>query len=65
MKNWQKYIEINPLIRSGKSCVIDTRITVSDVLDSLVTGMTFKEIINDFPILNEEKILSVLSYTAN
>ena len=65
MKNWQKYIEINPLIRSGKSCVIDTRITVSDVLNSLATGMTFKEIINDFSILNEEKILSVLSYTAN
>ncbi len=65
MKNWQKYIEINPLVRSRKSCVIDTRITVSDLLDSLASGMSYIEIINNFPILKEFKKLAVLSCPAN
>ena len=32
MENWQKYISINPEIRSGKPYVSGTRISVSDIL---------------------------------
>jgi len=64
MENWQKYISINPEIRSGKPCISDTRITVSDVLSYLASGMTFEEIIEDFPSLNKEKIIASLSFAA-
>jgi uncharacterized protein (DUF433 family) len=56
MENWQKYISINPKIRSGKPCISGTRITVSDVLSYLASGMSMEEIIEDFPTLNKEKI---------
>ena len=64
MENWQKYISINPEIRSGKPCVTGTRITVSDVLSYLAAGMSIEEIIQDFPSLNKEGIIATLSFAA-
>lgn len=64
MENWQKYISINPEIRSGKPCVSGTRITVSDVLSYLAAGMSMDEIIEDFPSLDKEKITATLSFAA-
>jgi len=64
MENWQKYISINPEIRSGKPCISGTRITVSDVLSYLASGMSMEEIIVDFPSLNKEKIIATLSFAA-
>ena len=64
MENWQKHISINPKIRSGKPCVSGTRITVSDVLSYLASGMSIEEIILDFPALNKEKIMAALSFAA-
>ena len=65
MENWQKHISINSEIRSGKPCLIGTRITISDVLSYLASGMSFSEIIEDFPQLDNEKILAVLSFAAH
>ncbi|NCT08756.1 MAG: DUF433 domain-containing protein [Flavobacteriia bacterium] len=65
MENWQKHITINPEIRSGKPCIKGTRLTVADVLSFLASGMSIEEIIVDFPQLDKEKILAVLSFTAN
>jgi uncharacterized protein (DUF433 family) len=62
MENWQKHISINPEIRSGKPCVSGTRITVSDVLSYLASGMSIEDIIVDFPTLNKEKILTTLLF---
>ncbi len=64
MENWQKFISINPEIRSGKPCVSGTRITVSDVLSYLAAGMSVEEIMEDFPVLNKEKIIATLSFAA-
>jgi uncharacterized protein (DUF433 family) len=64
MENWQKHISINSEIRSGKPCVSGTRITVSDVLSYLASGMSFEEIIEDFPSLDKEKIVATLSFAA-
>ncbi|GEC70714.1 Uncharacterized conserved protein, DUF433 family [Flavobacterium flevense] len=64
MENWQKYISINPEIRSGKPCISGTRITVSDVLSYLASGMSIEEIIEDFPTLDKEKIIATLSFAA-
>jgi len=45
--------------------VRETRITVYDVLSWLANGMSFNEIINDFPELSEKDILACLSYAAD
>lgn len=65
MENWQQYITINSQIRSGKPCVLGTRITVIDILNYLASGMTVKEIIVDFPELSNESIAAVLSFVAH
>lgn len=60
-----EYIKINPEKRFGKPCIRDTRITVYDVLGWLASGMTFDEIIQDYPELSVEDIKACLAYAAD
>jgi uncharacterized protein (DUF433 family) len=57
-------ITINPAIRSGKPVINGTRITVSDILEYLASGMTEEEILADFPDLHHEDILATLAFAA-
>jgi len=57
-------ITINPAVRSGKPAIRGTRITVSDVLEYLASGMSEAEIIADFPDLTHEDILATLAFAA-
>jgi uncharacterized protein (DUF433 family) len=58
-------ITCTPGVRSGKACVAGTRITVSDVLEYLASGMSQEEILADFPDLRPEHIQAVLRYAAD
>ena len=57
-------ITINPAVRSGKPVINGTRITVSDILEYLASGMSADEIIADFPDLTHEDILATLAFAA-
>ena len=63
--NYQDIITIEPGKRSGKPCTRGMRITVYDVLSYLASGMTYEEILEDFPYLTKEDILACLSYAAD
>ena len=65
MKEFAAYISINPEIRFGKPCIINTRIAVSDILQWLASGMTHEAIIADFPQLKQEHLLAALQFAAN
>ena len=65
MKNYKEIIRINPEIRFGKPCIRETRITVYDILSWLASGMTHKEILEDYPELTDEDIHASLSYAAD
>lgn len=56
-------IEINPRILGGKPIIKDTRIPVYIILEMLRDGLTFKEIIDEYPHLKEEDIKAVLDYS--
>jgi uncharacterized protein (DUF433 family) len=58
-------ITIEPGKRGGKPCIRGLRMTVYDVLEYLASGMSFEEILEDFPFLEREDILACLSYAAN
>jgi uncharacterized protein (DUF433 family) len=62
--SWQDYISISPGVRSGKPCIKGTRITVSDVLEYLDSGMNEQAILADFPELRLEHIQAVLGFAA-
>ena len=57
-------ITIEPGKRSGKPCIRGLRITVSDVLEYLASGMTDAEILADFPELTIEDIRGCLAFAA-
>jgi uncharacterized protein (DUF433 family) len=44
-------LAIDPELRSGKPCIRGMRISVYDVLDYLISGMTQDEILTDYPEL--------------
>ena len=63
--NYKDVITIEPGKRGGKPCIRGMRITVYDVLDYLASGMTTREILDDFPYLTEQDILACLSFAAD
>ena len=58
-------ITINPEVRSGKPTIRGTRITVTDVLEYLASGMSQEEILEDFPDLTGDDIKAVLLFAAD
>lgn len=62
--DWRDIITVEPDMRSGKPCIRGMRVTVSDVLDYLASGMTPDEIVADFPYLTLDDIRACLSFAA-
>ncbi len=65
MVNYKEYITIEPGKRSGKPCVRGLRITVYDILSMLADGMTYEEILDDYPKIKQEDILACLAFAAD
>ncbi len=57
-------ISIDPNICFGKPRIKGTRIWVSLILDFLASGMTVKEILEEYPQLTEEDIRAAIAYGA-
>ena len=62
--DYSNIITVEPGKRSGKPCIRGMRITVSDVLEYLASGMSVAEILDDFPELTEEDIRACLAFAA-
>lgn len=65
MVDYKKIITIEPGKRGGKPCIRGMRITVSDILGWLASGMSVQDILHDFDELTEEDIYAALSYAAD
>jgi uncharacterized protein (DUF433 family) len=50
--------------RGGKPCIRGMRITVEDILGWLASGMTFDDIIEDFPELTRIDLSTALEFVA-
>lgn len=57
-------ITIDTNKRFGQPCIRGLRITVADVLGWLAEGQTSKEIIEDFPELEDADIKACLAFAA-
>ena len=62
--DYTKYITIEPGKRGGKPCIRGLRITVSDVLEYLASGMTEDEILAELPDLELQDIRACLASAA-
>jgi uncharacterized protein (DUF433 family) len=63
--DYQDRITVEAGKRSGKPCVRGLRITVSDVLEYLASGMTEDEILEEFPELERDDIKACLAFAAD
>jgi uncharacterized protein (DUF433 family) len=63
--DYRDIITIEPGKRSGKPCIRGMRITVTDVLEYLASGMSVAGILEDFPDLTEEDIRACLAFAAD
>ena len=63
--DYSKIITIEPGKRSGKPCIRGMRMTVTDVLEYLASGMSEAEILADFPDLTSEDIKACLAFAAD
>lgn len=63
--DYTKHITMESGKRGGKPCIRGLRITVYEVLDYLASGMSEKEILQDFPDLALEDIRACLAFAAD
>jgi uncharacterized protein (DUF433 family) len=63
--DYRDRITVEPGKRSGKPCIRGLRITVSDVLDYLASGMSEDQILADFPELEREDFRAVYAFAAD
>ncbi len=63
--DYEGIITIEAGKRSGKPCIRGTRMTVTDVLEYLASGMTHDELFADFPDLTETDIRACLAFAAD
>ena len=61
---YTQIITSNPAVRSGKPCIRDTRMTVTDVLEYLAGGMSEDKILADFPYITRNDIRACLAFAA-
>ncbi len=61
---YQNVIKIENGKRGGKPTIRGLRITVDDVLKMLASGMTFDDIVADYPDLTTEDIKAALSFAS-
>ena len=57
-------ISIDPKVCFGKPCVKGHRVWVSLILDFLASGMTVKDILEQYPDLEEADVLACIAYGA-
>jgi uncharacterized protein (DUF433 family) len=55
---------IDPNVCFGKACIRGHRIWVSLILDFLASGMTIKEILQEYPDLEEADVFACIAYGA-
>lgn len=65
MTDYKNIITIEPGKRGGKPTIRGMRITVSDILGWLASGMSISDILQDYEELTEQDIFASLSYAAD
>lgn len=61
-ENLLERITIESGKRGGKPCIKGTRISVYDILSYLASGMSEREVLDDFPHLEENDIRACFAY---
>lgn len=62
--DWRKYIISDPKVMMGKPVIKGTRITVELILEKLINGESFEQILESHPNLTIEAIRAAIAFAA-
>ncbi|MGF1484191.1 MAG: DUF433 domain-containing protein [Opitutales bacterium] len=62
---YREILTLEPGKRSGKPCIRGMRLSVQDVLEYLAGGMSYEEILCDFPERTRDDSLACLALVAD
>lgn len=62
---YNSLIQSDPAIMMGKPVIVGTRITVESILDKLAAGETIDQILESYPRLTKEAILSAFAFATD
>jgi uncharacterized protein (DUF433 family) len=62
MDNLLTRITMNQAVCKGKPTIRNMRFTVTQMLELVASGMTFEEILGDYPYIEKEDIQACLKY---
>ncbi len=65
MSNYRNFIISDPNILFGKPAIKGTRISVEHILDELAGGITYAELLEEYPHLTIEAIYAALAFAAD
>lgn len=57
-------ITLNPEVCNGRPSIRNMRFTVAQMLELLAAGMSFEEVLEDYPYIEKEDIDACLLYAA-
>jgi len=63
--DYREFITVDAGKRGGQACIRGMRIAVADVLSYLASGMSYEEILEDFPELTRNDIRACLAFAAD
>jgi uncharacterized protein (DUF433 family) len=63
-KTWQNFIEERKDVMMGKPVFKGTRLTVQHILEELGSGMSFDELLDNYPTLKPEHVRAAMQYAA-
>jgi uncharacterized protein (DUF433 family) len=64
MDNLLSRITMNQAVCKGKPTIRNMRFSVTQMLELVASGMTFEEILGDYPYIEKEDIQACLIYAA-
>jgi uncharacterized protein (DUF433 family) len=57
-------ITTDPQVLGGRPCIRGLRVRVKEILDLLASGATRRQILDDYPYLEDDDIAAALEYAA-
>jgi uncharacterized protein (DUF433 family) len=63
-KDFMARVFSHPQLRGGEPCIKGTRIPVSMIVASMAEGMSRREILDEYPQLQDEDITAALLYAS-
>lgn len=62
--NWRTHIHADPAILTGKPVVKGTRLAVEFILSLFAEGWTEQQLLESYPVLNQDIIRAVFAFAA-